>query len=170
MAMERPNKNPYSAFNFVVSINGDTVAAFQEVSGLDSENTPIEYREGGDALNSVRKPLNGSKVLVAGIAYKKDVDDMRESPAVHLIEMYQKRGALVVYHDPFVPRMPKMRQHHLDMVSVPLTNQALEDSDCVVIATDHSTIDYARVVAKAPLVVDTRNATKGLESPKIVRC
>jgi UDP-N-acetyl-D-glucosamine dehydrogenase len=96
---------------------------------------------------------------------------MRESPSVHLIEMLQKRGALVVYHDPYVPRMPKMRHHNLDMLSVPLTDQALEDSDCVLVATDHSSIDYARVVAKAPLVVDTRNATKGVRQgrEKIVK-
>jgi UDP-N-acetyl-D-glucosamine dehydrogenase len=107
--------------------------------------------------------MRGARVLVLGVAYKKDVDDMRESPAVHLIEGLQKRGALVVYHDPFVPRMPRMRQHHLDMISVPLTDQALEDSDAVLIATDHSSIDYARVVAKSPLVVDTRNATRGVK-------
>jgi UDP-N-acetyl-D-glucosamine dehydrogenase len=115
-----------------------------------------------EALNDRGLAMRGARVLVLGAAYKKDVDDMRESPAVHLIEGLQKRGALVVYHDPYVPRMPRMRQHRLDMVSVPLTDRALEDCDVVLIATDHSSIDYARVVAKAPLVVDTRNACRGV--------
>ena len=124
-----------------------------------------------EALNDRGLAMKGSRVLVLGVAYKRDVDDMRESPAVHLIELLQKRGALVVYHDPYVPRMPRMRQHHLDMVSVPLTDQALEDSDCVLVATDHSSVDYARVVARAPLVVDTRNATRNVRQgrEKIVK-
>jgi UDP-N-acetyl-D-glucosamine dehydrogenase len=124
-----------------------------------------------EALNDRGIAMRGARVLVLGVAYKKDVDDMRESPAVHLIEMLQKRGALVVYHDPYVPRMPKMRQHHLDMLSVPLTDRAIEDCDAVLVATDHSCIDYARVVAKAPLVVDTRNACKAVKAgrEKIVK-
>jgi UDP-N-acetyl-D-glucosamine dehydrogenase len=114
-----------------------------------------------DALNDRGIAVRGARVLVLGVAYKKDVDDMRESPAVHLIEMLQKRGALVVYHDPYVPRMPRMRHHDLlDMVSVPLTDRALEESDAVLVATDHSSIDYSRVVDRAPLVIDTRNACR----------
>jgi UDP-N-acetyl-D-glucosamine dehydrogenase len=124
-----------------------------------------------EALNDRGIAMKGARVLVLGAAYKRDVDDMRESPSVHLIELLQKHGALVVYHDPFVPRMPRMRQHHLDMISVPLTDRALEDCDCVLIATDHSAIDYGRVVARAPLVVDTRNATRGVRQgrEKIVK-
>jgi UDP-N-acetyl-D-glucosamine dehydrogenase len=108
---------------------------------------------------------------VLGIAYKKDIDDMRESPAVRIIELLQERGAHVVYHDPFVPRVPRMRQHHLDMVSVPLTDEALESADAVVIATDHSSVDYARVVERASLVVDTRNACRSVRAgrEKIVK-
>jgi UDP-N-acetyl-D-glucosamine dehydrogenase len=116
-----------------------------------------------EALNDRGIALRGARVLVLGVAYKKDVDDMRESPAVHLIEMLQKRGALVVYHDPYVPRMPRMRHHSLDMVSVPLTDRAIEDCDAVLVATDHSAIDYARIVEKAPLVVDTRNACRNVK-------
>jgi UDP-N-acetyl-D-glucosamine dehydrogenase len=116
-----------------------------------------------EALNDRGIAMRGARILMLGVAYKKDIDDMRESPAVHIIELLQKRGALVVYHDPYVPRMPRMRQHHLDMVSVPLTDRAIEDSDAVLIATDHSAIDYGRVVAKAPLVVDTRNATRNVK-------
>lgn len=115
-----------------------------------------------DALNARGLALRGAHVLVLGIAYKRDVDDVRESPAVRIIELLQEKGALVVYHDPYVPRVPRMRQHRLDMVSVPLTDAALEDCDVVVVATDHGCVDYARVVARAPLVVDTRGACRGL--------
>jgi UDP-N-acetyl-D-glucosamine dehydrogenase len=113
-----------------------------------------------DALNERGLALKGSHILVLGIAYKKDIDDLRESPAVRIIELLQEKGALVVYHDPYVPRVPRMRQHRLDMVSVPLADDALRDCDAVVIATDHSSVDYARVVASAPLVIDTRNACR----------
>ena len=119
-----------------------------------------------EALNARGVALKGAHVLVLGIAYKRDVDDMRESPAVRIIELLQERGALVVYHDPYVGRVPKMRHHHLDMVSVPLTDAALEDADAVLIATDHSCVDYARVVAKAPLVVDTRNACRAVRGAR----
>jgi UDP-N-acetyl-D-glucosamine dehydrogenase len=124
-----------------------------------------------EALNDCSVTLKGAHVLVLGIAYKKDVDDMRESPAVKIIELLQARGALVVYHDPYVPRVPKMRHHRLDMVSVPLTDAALDACDAVVIATDHSCIDYARVAARAPLVVDTRNACRAVRGgrEKIVK-
>ncbi|HET7826953.1 MAG TPA: nucleotide sugar dehydrogenase [Anaeromyxobacter sp.] len=116
-----------------------------------------------EALSDRCRPLRGAKVLVLGIAYKKDVDDMRESPSVRLIELLQERGAQVVYHDPYVPRVPKMRDHRLDMVSVPLTDEALESADAVLVATDHSCIDYARVAERARLVVDTRNACRGVK-------
>jgi len=117
-----------------------------------------------DALNGRGLALSGSHVLVLGIAYKRDVDDMRESPAVRIIELLQEKGALVVYHDPYVPRVPRMRAHKLDMVSVPLTDAALSDADVVLVCTDHSCVDYARVVARAPLVVDTRNACRAVRS------
>jgi UDP-N-acetyl-D-glucosamine dehydrogenase len=124
-----------------------------------------------EALNDRGVTLKGAHVLVLGIAYKKDVDDMRESPAVRIIELLQARGALVVYHDPYVPRVPKMRHHKLDMVSVPLTDAALEDCDAVIVATDHSCVDYARLVDRAPLVVDTRNACRAVRAgrDKIVK-
>jgi UDP-N-acetyl-D-glucosamine dehydrogenase len=116
-----------------------------------------------ESLSDRGRPLKGAKVLVLGIAYKKDVDDMRESPSVRLIELLQERGAQVVYHDPYVPRVPKMRDHRLDMVSVPLTDEALESADAVLVATDHSCIDYAHVAERARLVVDTRNACRGVK-------
>ncbi|ACG72615.1 nucleotide sugar dehydrogenase [Anaeromyxobacter sp. K] len=115
-----------------------------------------------EALDARGRTLKGAKVLVLGIAYKKDVDDMRESPAVRIIELLQERGAEVVYHDPYVPRVPRMRQHRLDMVSVPLTDEALETADAVLVATDHGCVDYARVVERARLVVDTRNACRAV--------
>lgn len=112
------------------------------------------------ALNEHRKPLNGSKVLVVGLAYKKDVDDVRESPSVTLIELLAERGAKVDYHDPYVPSGKPMREHNIThMRSVPLTPANLKKYDCVLIATDHSCIDYDQLVAHAKLVVDTRNAT-----------
>ncbi len=106
--------------------------------------------------------MKGARILVLGVAYKKDVDDMRESPAVHLIELLRERGADVVYHDPYVPRLQPMRRHDLAMVSVPLTDEALETADAVLVATDHSGINYARVAQRAALVVDTRGACRAL--------
>jgi len=117
-----------------------------------------------EALNARGKALRGARVLVLGMAYKKDVDDMRESPSVRLIELLQEQGAQVCYHDPYVPRVPRMRQHSLDMVSVPLTDEALATADAVLVATDHSCVDYARVVERAPLVVDTRNACRAVRN------
>jgi UDP-N-acetyl-D-glucosamine dehydrogenase len=116
-----------------------------------------------DALNDRSKPLRGSRVCVLGVAYKKDVDDPRESPAFPILEMLQERGALVSFHDPYVPSLPPMRRHSIRLDSEPLTEEFLAAQDCVVIVTDHSNVDYARVVRHAPLVVDTRNATRGVE-------
>jgi UDP-N-acetyl-D-glucosamine dehydrogenase len=120
------------------------------------------------ALNRERKALNGSKVLVLGVAYKKDVDDLRESPALTIIELLQKEGAEVSYNDPYFPFVGKGRHYDLQMKCAPLEN--LGQYDCVLIVTDHSTYDYPRIVREAQLLVDTRNALKGMDSPKIVRC
>src|SRR3989304_3209608 len=102
-----------------------------------------------DALNERSKPLKGSKILVLGLAYKKDVDDMRESPSVHLIEMLRARGADVEYNDPHIPRTPRQREHDLKMKSVTLSPENLARYDCVLIATDHSAYDYEMVVKHA---------------------
>jgi UDP-N-acetyl-D-glucosamine dehydrogenase len=140
---------------------------FIELAGeVNTEMPRYVVQRTMEALNARGRPMNGARVLVLGIAYKKDVDDMRESPAVRIIELLQERGAQVVYHDPFVPRVPKMRQHRLDMVSVPLTDEALEGADAVVIATDHSTVDYVRVAEVARLVIDTRNACRAVRGPR----
>jgi len=119
-----------------------------------------------DALNERSKPLKGSKILVLGLAYKKDVDDMRESPSVHLIEMLRARGAEVEYNDPHILRTPRQREHDLKMKSVTLSPESLAGYDCVLIATDHSAYDYEMVVKHARLIVDTRNATAGVKASK----
>jgi len=114
-----------------------------------------------EALNARGKAINGAKILVLGIAYKKDVDDQRESPALKIISLFKKRGARVSYHDPYVPHSFGHREYpDLDLKSVPLTARRLRQSDAVVIATDHSIIDYNWVARNSPLVIDTRNAIK----------
>jgi UDP-N-acetyl-D-glucosamine dehydrogenase len=109
-----------------------------------------------DALAQRSKAVRGSRILVLGIAYKKNIDDMRESPAVEIMELLRGRGAIVSYSDPHVPKFPKMRAHAFDLDSVPLTAEILAGQDCVIIATDHDAFDYDLIAAHAPLVVDTR--------------
>ncbi len=118
------------------------------------------------ALNRHKKPLNGSKVLVLGLAYKKDVDDIRESPSIELIEMLHARGAKVDYNDPHVPSTHKQREHDLGMKSVPLTPESLKRYDCVLIATNHTAYDFEMIVRNAKLVVDTRNACAAVKGNK----
>ena len=109
-----------------------------------------------DALNSHRKSLNGSRMLVLGIAYKKNVDDMRESPAVEIMELLEQKGAEIAYSDPHVPIFPKMREHHFTLASVPFTAESIASYDCVVLATNHDVFDYALLKQHAKLIVDTR--------------
>ena len=110
-----------------------------------------------DALNEEGKAIKGSRVCVLGIAYKKDVDDPRESPGFELMDLLVKQGAQVTYHDPYIPSLPSMRRYpHLRMGSTELTADYLQSQDCVLIATDHSTYDYQWIVEHSPLVVDTR--------------
>ena len=111
-----------------------------------------------DALNERAKAVKGSKILVLGLAYKKDVDDVRESPSIKLIEMLKERGAKVDYNDPHISRTPKQRDHDLRMRSKKLDARMLASYDCVLIATDHTTYDYAWIAKHAKLIVDTRNA------------
>jgi UDP-N-acetyl-D-glucosamine dehydrogenase len=120
------------------------------------------------ALNNVRKPLNGSRVLILGVSYKKDIDDLRESPALTIIELLRKQGAIVSFNDPYFPTLLKGRHYNLQMERVGLDE--ISKYDCVVIITDHSDYDYAAIVREAQLVVDTRNATRGIDSAKVVRC
>jgi UDP-N-acetyl-D-glucosamine dehydrogenase len=121
-----------------------------------------------EALNRQRKALCGARILVLGLAYKRDIDDLRESPSLTIIELLKKRGALVEYNDPFFPAVGQGRKYALNMTSTPLDQVAA--FDCVVIATDHSQYDYAAIVAKAQLVVDTRNATRGMDAKNVIRC
>ena len=120
------------------------------------------------ALNEGRKTINGSKVLVLGVAYKKDIDDLRESPSLTIIELLQKQGAHVSYHDPYFKFVGRGRKYDLQMNCASLDN--LGEYDCVLIVTDHSDYDYSRIVRESQLVVDTRNATKGIEAANLVRC
>ena len=115
------------------------------------------------ALNEHAKPLKGSKVCILGMAYKKDVDDPRESPSFALMEMLLDGGAVVTYNDPHIPKLPKMRHYRVpEMTSSELTAEFLASQDCVLIATDHSAYDYNFIVRHAPLIVDTRNATRNV--------
>ncbi len=120
------------------------------------------------ALNQRKKAVNGSKILVLGLAYKKDIDDLRESPSLTIIELLQKEGAQVSYNDPYFPTVGRGRKYDLDMKCTPLDN--LGQYDCVLIVTDHSDYDYASIVRESQLIVDTRNATKGIQNEKVVRC
>ncbi len=116
-----------------------------------------------DALNDAGKPVRGSRITLLGMAYKKDVDDSRESPGFELMELLMHKGAVVQYNDPHIPVLPRVRKHpDWDMTSQELTPEFLRAQDCVVIVTDHSAYDWAAIVAHAPLVVDTRNATRAV--------
>ncbi|MGP8174440.1 MAG: nucleotide sugar dehydrogenase [Terracidiphilus sp.] len=119
-------------------------------------------------LNAQRKSLKGSKVLILGLAYKRDIDDLRESPSLTIIELLREKGAVVAYNDPYFPTVGRGRHYDLNMTNTPLDN--LGQYDAVVIVTDHSSYDYKAIVDQSQLVVDTRNATKGIVSTKIVRC
>ena len=142
---------------------------FIELAGEINTNMPYHVIESvAKALNQQKKAVNGSKVLVLGVAYKRDIDDLRESPALTIIELLQKEGAEVSYNDPYFPEVGRGRKYDLQMKCAPLDN--LGSYDCVLIVTDHSDYDYAKIVRESKLVVDTRNATKGISSPKIVPC
>jgi len=117
-----------------------------------------------DVLNDHEKPLKGSRVLMLGVAYKKDIDDVRESPALGIAEELLQKGAKLEYHDPFIPEMRLDGKGTLK--NIELTDAALKGCDCVVIVTDHSDFDYANIVSLAPLIVDTRNATRKLSLPE----
>jgi UDP-N-acetyl-D-glucosamine dehydrogenase len=109
-----------------------------------------------DALNERGKALRGSKILILGIAYKKNVDDMRESPAVALMELVRAKGGELAYADPHVPVFPRMREHSFDLKSIALSPESLSSFDCAVIATNHDAFDYAMIKQHAKLIVDTR--------------
>ncbi len=114
-----------------------------------------------DALNARGKSIKGARILILGVAYKKDVDDARESPALAIMDLLQKKGAVILYHDPYIPSLPSFRKYSFDLKSSPLTEKVLRKVDAAVVVTDHS-IDYQRIIKLVPLMIDTRNVTKGL--------
>jgi UDP-N-acetyl-D-glucosamine dehydrogenase len=147
----------------------DFQTRFIELAGDINTQMPYQVVQSvGAALNTQRRALNGARILVLGVAYKKDIDDLRESPALTIIELLKKDGAAVSYNDPFFPFVGKGRHYDLQMTCAPLEN--LGQYDCVLIITNHSAYDYRRIVAESQLVVDTRNATSGIEADNIVRC
>ncbi len=146
---------------------------FIELAGEINTNMPhFVLDKISDALNDRGKAVRGSRVTLLGMAYKKDVDDCRESPGFELMDLLLRKGAQVGYNDPHVPQLPPTRNHpHLRMSSQELTAEYLAEQDCVVVVTDHTAYDWAWVVRHAGLVVDTRNATRGIEAPpgRVVR-
>jgi UDP-N-acetyl-D-glucosamine dehydrogenase len=141
-------------------------ARFIELAGEVNRAMP-EYvvSRTSEFLNEFSKPIRNSKICLAGIAYKKDVDDPRESPSFDLLELLLKRGADMSYSDPHVPTLPSMRHFDLPaMQSQTLTPDYLQSLDAVLIATDHTTFDYDLIVKHAPLVIDTRNATASVQA------
>jgi UDP-N-acetyl-D-glucosamine dehydrogenase len=130
---------------------------FIELAGeINTAMPAYVVQKTAEALNEVAKPLKGSRVLVLGIAYKKNVDDMRESPSVELMELLREKGAEVAYNDPFFSVFPRMRRHAFNLSSVTLSAQTLAGFDAVILATDHDAFDYPLIEAHSPLLVDTR--------------
>ena len=152
----------------------DFVTRFIELAGEVNTAMPYNVVEAiANALNDRQKALKGSRILVLGVAYKKDVDDLRESPTLKIMQLLIEHGARVDYNDPYFPQLHKMRHYdYSHMRSVDLTPANLAAFDCVVIATDHTSYDYQAIVEAAPLVVDTRNATRRIarNRNKIVLC
>jgi UDP-N-acetyl-D-glucosamine dehydrogenase len=147
----------------------DFCTRFIELAGEINIGMPYHIvRSIGTALNRQKKALNGAHIMLLGVAYKKDIDDLRESPALTIIELLQREGAKISYNDPYISSIGKGRKYDLQMKSLPL--EQLGEYDCVVIVTDHSSYDYPAIVKEAQLLVDSRNATRGVTSPKIVHC
>jgi UDP-N-acetyl-D-glucosamine dehydrogenase len=140
-------------------------ARFIELAGYINGQMPhFAVEKVQDALNDAGKPVKGSRIHVMGVAYKRDIDDMRESPALDVILLLQRRGAVVTYSD---PRVPVLRLDGKELHACP--EEVAGAADCVVIVTDHSAFDYKALVERSQLIVDTRNALKGIHSEKIVR-
>ena len=147
---------------------------FIELAGEVNRSMPHYVVDGvNKALNERGKPLRGSRICLLGVAYKKDVDDPRESPAFELFDLLRAAGAQLSYNDPHIPSLPQMRQHDVpDLKSEPLTPEYLANQDCILISTDHSAYDYDFIVEHAPLVIDTRNACREVQQgrEKIYKC
>jgi len=152
----------------------DFSARFIELAGEINTSMPYHVVDAiATALNNSKKSLNGSKLLILGVAYKKDVDDLRESPSLKIMQLLQQRGAHIEYNDPYFPQMHKMRHYNFEaMKSVPISAEALGKYDATIIATDHSSYDYHAIVDGSKIVVDTRNATRRVtrNRQRIVPC
>jgi UDP-N-acetyl-D-glucosamine dehydrogenase len=152
----------------------DFATRFIELAGEINTSMPYHVVDSvAAALNEQKKSLKGSKILLLGVAYKKDVDDLRESPSLKLLELLTARGAKLDYNDPYFPALHKMRHYDFSsMRSVELTPAALGSYDCVLIATDHTAYDYDMIVSSSKIVIDTRNATRKVtkQREKIVMC
>ena len=145
---------------------------FIELAGEINTHQPYYVVERSvEALNKFKKALNGSKVLILGAAYKKDIDDMRESPSLKLIEIYRDKGATVDYYDPLIPVLPKTRHYNYNMKSVKLSKENLKSYDLLVLSTDHSMFDYKFIAQNSKLIVDSRNAfeSRGIKSKNIFK-
>jgi UDP-N-acetyl-D-glucosamine dehydrogenase len=140
-----------------------------EINSAMPEHVVTSLRQ---ALNRRKQCLHDARILILGIAYKKDIDDMRESPSLRIIELLKDDGARVDYHDPYFPRLHRTRKYDFGLAAVEPTAEALASYDAVVIVTDHSSYDYAAIVRHSRLVLDSRNATKGVKEhrEKIVLC
>lgn len=144
-------------------------AKFIELAGEVNEDMPRYVVQSTQrALERQGAGLRGANVLVLGVAYKRDVDDLRESPSLTIIDLLEREGATVEYNDPFFPEVGRGRHYDLRRRSTPLEN--LGRFDCVLIATDHSLYNFGEIVEQSRLVIDTRNATRSIDSPKIMRC
>jgi UDP-N-acetyl-D-glucosamine dehydrogenase len=136
----------------------DMSTRFIELAGEINTNMPYYVVDRvRNALNTRHKSVNGSSILVLGVAYKRDIDDMRESPALKIIELLTGLGARVLYHDPHVPVLPRTRKYDFELKSAELTQDVLRATDCVLVVTDHKNVDYDLVARTADLVVDSRN-------------
>ncbi len=134
-------------------------------SEINSDMPHYVVNKVNDALNEFSKSVKNARILIVGVSYKKDIDDLRESPALDVIQLLRKRGAKVMYHDPYVPEIRLDTSTFLSSDLEP----ALQESDCTVIVTNHSAFNYPRIVELSKVVLDTRNATKGIQSDKIIK-
>ena len=150
----------------------ETNTKFIELAGEINTYQPYYVVDkSAEALNKNKKALNGSKILILGVAYKKNIDDMRESPSLKLIEILREKGADVDYSDPFIPKLPSTRKYNFDMSSVELTEDNLKSYDLILLSTDHDNYNYEFILKNSKLIIDTRNAfeKRGLTSKKIFK-
>jgi UDP-N-acetyl-D-glucosamine dehydrogenase len=140
-------------------------ARFIELAGhVNSAMPEFVVERTAEALNSARKAINGSRIHIFGVAYKRDVNDVRESPALDIMELLSRRGAAISYTDPHIP---ELKHGHLNLRSIP--QSSVDGADCAIIVTDHTAFDYPAITRSFPLIVDTRNALKGVKAGHVFR-